>query len=156
MSAQEEPRNVSADISVEQALTEAETERIYTGLLANDPTPRRYDALILGLRTPDGQLVGALLAATVWNWLSIDILVALEDQLRSAQLTADVSVLDRLISDRLLFTGPDGQLGTKAQDLEAHGSGVVRFALTSLRNFTSGVSGRTLPSPRCARDSSWR
>src|SRR5262249_41541790 len=27
----------------------------------------------------------------------------------------------------LLFTGPDGQLGTKAQDLDAHGSGIVRF-----------------------------
>jgi hypothetical protein len=31
-----------------------------------------------------------------------------------------------LIAGELLFTGPDGRLGTKAQDLEAHGSGVVR------------------------------
>lgn len=46
---------------------------------------------------------------------------------RQAQLDADVAALDRLISAELLFTGPDGQLGTKAQDLEAHGSGVVRF-----------------------------
>ena len=56
-----------------------------------------------------------------------DEIVALESRLRAAQLAADVAALDRLISDELLFTGPDGQLGTKAQDLEAHGSGVVRF-----------------------------
>ena len=54
-------------------------------------------------------------------------LVALEAELRAAQLAADVPALDRLIADELLFTGPDGQLGTKAQDLEAHGSGLVRF-----------------------------
>jgi ketosteroid isomerase-like protein len=54
-------------------------------------------------------------------------IVALEAQLRAAQLAADVPALDGLIGDELLFTGPDGQLGTKAQDLDAHGSGVVRF-----------------------------
>jgi len=54
-------------------------------------------------------------------------MVALEATLRAAQLAADVSTLASLISDDLLFTGPDGQLGTKAQDLEAHRSGVVRF-----------------------------
>ena len=50
-----------------------------------------------------------------------------EAELRAAQLAADTRALDRLIADELLFTGPDGQLGTKAQDLEAHGSGLVRF-----------------------------
>jgi ketosteroid isomerase-like protein len=54
-------------------------------------------------------------------------IVAAEAEIRAAQLAADVAALDRLISSDLLFTGPDGQLGTKAQDLEAHGSGVVRF-----------------------------
>ncbi len=54
-------------------------------------------------------------------------IAALEVQLRAAQLNADVAALDRLIADDLLFTGPDGQLGTKAQDLDAHASGVVRF-----------------------------
>jgi ketosteroid isomerase-like protein len=54
-------------------------------------------------------------------------IVTLEADLRAAQLAADVPTLDRLIADELLFTGPDGQLGTKAQDLEAHGSGLVRF-----------------------------
>ena len=54
-------------------------------------------------------------------------IVTLEAELRRAQLDADVGVLDRLIADELLFTGPDGRLGTKAEDLAAHGSGVVRF-----------------------------
>ena len=54
-------------------------------------------------------------------------IVALEAELRRAQLEADVATLDRLIADELLFTGPDGRLGTKAEDLAAHGSDVVRF-----------------------------
>lgn len=54
-------------------------------------------------------------------------IVGMEAQIRAAQLGADVAALERLISDDLLFTGPDGQLGTKAQDLEAHGSAIVRF-----------------------------
>jgi ketosteroid isomerase-like protein len=54
-------------------------------------------------------------------------IIALEARLRAAQLDADVTALDDLISDDLLFAGPDGQLGTKAQDLEAHRSGFVRF-----------------------------
>ena len=56
-----------------------------------------------------------------------DEIVALESRLRAAQLAADVAALDALIADALLFTGPDGSLGTKAQDLAAHGSGAVRF-----------------------------
>ena len=56
-----------------------------------------------------------------------DELVALEAALRRAQLDADVGALDALISPDLLFTGPDGRLGTKAEDLAAHGSGAVRF-----------------------------
>jgi len=54
-------------------------------------------------------------------------IVALEARLRAAQLAADVSALDTLIADELLFTGPDGSVGTKEQDLAAHRSGAVRF-----------------------------
>jgi ketosteroid isomerase-like protein len=54
-------------------------------------------------------------------------IVALEASLRSAQLDANADVLDQLISDDLLFTGPDGNLATKSQDLTAHRSGLVRF-----------------------------
>lgn len=54
-------------------------------------------------------------------------IVALEARMRSAQLAADVGALESLISDDLLFTGPDGQLGSKSQDLRAHGSGAIRM-----------------------------
>ena len=54
-------------------------------------------------------------------------IVELEVRIRAAQLRADVSALDALLADDLLFTGPDGTVGTKAQDLAAHESGTVRF-----------------------------
>jgi ketosteroid isomerase-like protein len=54
-------------------------------------------------------------------------IVILEARIRSAQLNADLTALEELISDNLLFTGPDGQLGSKAQDLEAYRSGTIRF-----------------------------
>lgn len=54
-------------------------------------------------------------------------IAALESELRAAQLASDVAALDRLIADELLFTGPDGQLATKAQDIAAHRDRLVRF-----------------------------
>ncbi len=54
-------------------------------------------------------------------------IVSLEARIREAQLNADLTALNELISDDLLFTGPDGQLGTKAQDIEAYRSGTVKF-----------------------------
>jgi ketosteroid isomerase-like protein len=54
-------------------------------------------------------------------------IVTLEARLRDAQLAADMDALDALISDALLFTGPDGRLATKADDLAAYRSGAVRF-----------------------------
>jgi ketosteroid isomerase-like protein len=53
-------------------------------------------------------------------------IVALEADLRRAQLAADVGALDRLISEDLLFTAPNGALATKAQDLAAHQTGSHR------------------------------
>ena len=55
-------------------------------------------------------------------------IAALEAELRAAQLGADVAALDRLISDDLLFTGPDGALATKADDLAAYRDGVMRVS----------------------------
>jgi ketosteroid isomerase-like protein len=54
-------------------------------------------------------------------------IVVLEARIRIAQLSADLTALEDLISDDLLFTGPDGQLGSKAQDIEAYRSGTVKF-----------------------------
>jgi ketosteroid isomerase-like protein len=56
-------------------------------------------------------------------------IIACEVRIRAAQLGADVNALDELIGEPLLFTGPDGQLGTKAQDLDAYRSGIVRFRI---------------------------
>ncbi|MDQ3005682.1 MAG: nuclear transport factor 2 family protein [Chloroflexota bacterium] len=54
-------------------------------------------------------------------------IVILEARIRAAQLGADLTALEALISDDLLFTGPDGQHGSKAQDIEAYRSGTVKF-----------------------------
>ena len=54
-------------------------------------------------------------------------IAALEAELRVAQLASDVAALDRLVSDDLLFTGPDGALASKADDLRIHRDGTVRF-----------------------------
>jgi ketosteroid isomerase-like protein len=54
-------------------------------------------------------------------------IVVLKARIRIAQLSADLTALEDLISDDLLFTGPDGQLGSKAQDIEAYRSGAVKF-----------------------------
>jgi len=69
--------------------------------------------------------VGAMKAALVGP--ADPEIVALEARMRAAQLAGDVEALDALIADTVLFTGPDGRVGTKAQDLEAHRSGGVRF-----------------------------
>lgn len=56
-------------------------------------------------------------------------ITALEGELRAAQLGADVAALDRLISEDLLFTGPDGALATKADDLAAYKEGIIRITV---------------------------
>ena len=74
---------------------------------SKDPNATAMEAVLIGPADPE--------------------IVACEAAIRAAQLNADISALDRLIADDLLFTGPDGHLGTKKQDLDAHASGVVRF-----------------------------
>ncbi|AXH91562.1 nuclear transport factor 2 family protein [Micromonospora aurantiaca (nom. illeg.)] len=53
----------------------------------------------------------------------VEGLRAAERRLQRAQLSSDVAELDRLIDDRLVFTGPDGRLYSKQDDLHAHRSG---------------------------------
>lgn len=50
----------------------------------------------------------------------LDTLHAAEAALRRAQLTNDTDTLDQLLDDALVFTGPDGALYGKADDLNAH------------------------------------
>jgi GNAT superfamily N-acetyltransferase len=64
------------EIIEETSLNAADTQRIYDGLLATDPSgqPRKYAPLVLTLRDPESRLLGGVLASTIWNWLSIDAL----------------------------------------------------------------------------------
>jgi uncharacterized protein DUF4440 len=59
--------------------------------------------------------------------LSDAALHACEASLRQAQLAGDVRALDRLVDDTLVFTGPDGTVYGKQDDLDAHRRGVVRI-----------------------------
>jgi ketosteroid isomerase-like protein len=52
-----------------------------------------------------------------------DDLLAAERRLQAAQLAGDVAALDELIDDRLVFTGPDGKLYRKQDDLHVHRTG---------------------------------
>jgi RimJ/RimL family protein N-acetyltransferase len=56
-----------------------------------------------------------------------DSLRACEAALRAAQLTSDVVALERLVDDALVFTGPDGALYGKGDDLAAHRQGLIRI-----------------------------
>lgn len=52
---------------------------------------------------------------------------ACETALRQAQLASDVDALDRLVDDALVFTGPDGAVYGKQDDLNAHRQGMIRI-----------------------------
>ncbi|MFL5620252.1 MAG: nuclear transport factor 2 family protein [Gemmatimonadaceae bacterium] len=52
---------------------------------------------------------------------------AREDALLRAVTTNDLALLADLLHDDLLFNGPDGQTGTKAQDLANYRSGGIQL-----------------------------
>lgn len=54
-------------------------------------------------------------------------LLEAERRLQAAQRAGDVEALDALLDDRLVATGPDGASFGKADDLEAHRTGVLRI-----------------------------
>lgn len=58
-------------------------------------------------------------------------------------LHSDVSALDALIDDDLLFVGPDGGIFTKAADLELHRSGVQRLTHAEWREVLVQEHGMT-------------
>ena len=66
-----------------------------------------------------------------------------ERALQAAQLASDVAELDRLIDDRLVFTGPDGRLYSKADDLRLHGSGEQKMSGVEEEDLTVLVAGNT-------------
>jgi ketosteroid isomerase-like protein len=57
----------------------------------------------------------------------VDQIVALEDRLRIAMLAADCDALDQLIAADLIFTDHMGRVLSKADDLDAHRSGLLKL-----------------------------
>lgn len=70
-------------------------------------------------------------------------LIAADRRLQAAQLTADADALDELIDDRLVFTGPDGRLYSKQDDLELQRSGGQRLTEVTEESLTALVDGNT-------------
>ena len=66
-----------------------------------------------------------------------------ERRLQRAQLASDVEALDQLIDDRLVFTGPDGQLYSKQDDLRVHRSGHQSMRRVDEEELTALVVGDT-------------
>jgi ketosteroid isomerase-like protein len=71
---------------------------------------------------------------------------AAERRLQAAQLASDVDALTELLDDAVLFTGPDGKLYSKQDDLGAHRSGhqvLSRVEESELRVRVTGSTGVT-------------
>jgi ketosteroid isomerase-like protein len=66
-----------------------------------------------------------------------------ERRLQAAQLASDVAELDRLIDDRLVFTGPGGKLYSKADDLRMHGTGEQKMTRVEEEELSVLVVGDT-------------
>ncbi|GAA3949788.1 nuclear transport factor 2 family protein [Actinoplanes auranticolor] len=68
---------------------------------------------------------------------------AAERRLQAAQLASDVPALDELLDDRLIFTGPDGALYGKQDDLRVHRAGTQVIDALHEEELTVLVAGRT-------------
>jgi ketosteroid isomerase-like protein len=53
----------------------------------------------------------------------VESLKQAERRLQAAQLASDVTVLGELLDEDAMFTGPDGNLYTRDDDLRVHGTG---------------------------------
>ncbi len=73
----------------------------------------------------------------------LDALRAAERRLQAAQLAADADTLAELIDDRLVFTGPDGQLYSKSDDLRLQRSGEQRLTEVTEEELAVLVEGGT-------------
>jgi ketosteroid isomerase-like protein len=50
-----------------------------------------------------------------------------EERFQAAQLASDVGELDLLLHPDLVFVGPDGSIGNKGSDLDAHRTGLMHL-----------------------------
>jgi ketosteroid isomerase-like protein len=81
--------------------------------------------------------------ATVPDADRVAELRTVERQLQAAQRASDIAELDRLIDDRLLFTGPGGKLYTKADDLRMHATGEQKITRVDEEQLSVLVVGDT-------------
>ncbi|CAJ0811730.1 MULTISPECIES: nuclear transport factor 2 family protein [Ralstonia] len=63
----------------------------------------------------------------------ISIIGQYEDALRAAMLANDIAALAELLDDDLVFTGPDGRVLSKADDLLAHREKLLRLDRLDIR-----------------------
>ena len=68
-------------------------------------------------------------------------IVQRENALLTAVTTNDVALLDDLLHDDLLFNGPDGRTGTKAEDLANYRSGGIHLTRAEARDRLVSVIG---------------
>jgi ketosteroid isomerase-like protein len=68
---------------------------------------------------------------------------AAERRLQAAQLTSDVAALTELMDDAVRFTGPDGTLYTKQDDLSVHESGQQALTRVEEEDLQVLATGRT-------------
>ena len=68
---------------------------------------------------------------------------AADRRLQRAQLDSDVDTLADLLDDALRFTGPDGGLAAKADDLAAHASGALNLSRVDEEDLEVLVRGNT-------------
>jgi ribosomal protein S18 acetylase RimI-like enzyme len=89
-------------ITEEQELGADETAKLYAGLIASDPAaePRAFSPLTLVLRDENGAMAGALTGATLWQWLSIDVLWIAEPHRRRGHGTALVTQAEMIAIQR--------------------------------------------------------
>lgn len=71
-------------------------------------------------------------------------IVRCEEQLRSAMLHSDLSMLDALLKDELLFTNHFGQVMSKQDDLNAHRSGLFTITSITLSDQRMKVAGNSV------------
>ena len=72
-----------------------------------------------------------------------DSLMAADRRLQAAQLAADADTLDEVIHDRLVFTGPDGLLYSKQDDLALQRSGEQQLTEVTEEELAALVVGDT-------------
>src|SRR5690606_24367151 len=86
-------------------------------------------------------LAAAVLVSQPGRVTDIDSLRAADRRLQVAQLAADADTLAELIDDRLVFTGPDGRLYAKEDDLRLQRSGQQRLTEVTEEELTALVDG---------------